>query len=157
MLEQRSEGNFNDPDRCCHQGAAELTWRAAMPLCHDAGEPEVYSSWDSPMPDISPEPTCTPWRTKPTCRPSHRASRSWGAVAQARRPASPACRPGPRLNVDAHYRRAASADVEILDVPRDQPFGDRIYLARDIEGHEWYFAQHTRDVSIEELSRALRG
>lgn len=59
-------------------------------------------------------------------------------------------------DVDAHYQRSVAAGTEILEVPRDQPFGDRIYLARDLEGHEWYFAQHMRDVSIEELTRALQ-
>ena len=58
-------------------------------------------------------------------------------------------------DVDAHCERARQAGAEIVELPNDQPFGDRIYLAKDSEGHEWYFAQHTRDVSIEELSQVL--
>lgn len=58
-------------------------------------------------------------------------------------------------DVDAHCERARQAGAEIVEPPRDQPFGDRIYLAKDSEGHEWYFAQHVRDVSIEELSQIL--
>jgi uncharacterized glyoxalase superfamily protein PhnB len=30
---------------------------------------------------------------------------------------------------------------------RDQPWGDRRYEALDLEGHRWYFAEHTRDVT----------
>jgi PhnB protein len=58
-------------------------------------------------------------------------------------------------DVEAHCARARSAGAEILEPPADQPYGDRIYLARDLEGHEWYFAQHMRDVSIEDLKRRM--
>ena len=53
--------------------------------------------------------------------------------------------------VDSHYETARAAGAEIVDPPEDQPFGDRIDLARDPEGHEWYFAQHLRDVNVDEL------
>jgi PhnB protein len=59
-------------------------------------------------------------------------------------------------DVDAHYRWARAANAEIIDEPAEQPFGDRAYLARDPEGHEWYFAQHLRDVEIEALQQRLR-
>jgi uncharacterized glyoxalase superfamily protein PhnB len=59
-------------------------------------------------------------------------------------------------NVDLHCEAARHAGAEIVESPKDQPFGDRTYLAKDNEGHEWYFAQHVRDVSVEELSRLLR-
>ena len=58
-------------------------------------------------------------------------------------------------DVDAHCERARLAGAEIIESPKDQPFGDRTYLTKDSEGHEWYFAQHVRDVSVEELSQAL--
>jgi PhnB protein len=60
-------------------------------------------------------------------------------------------------DVDTHCERARAAGAEILEPPADRPFGDRIYLARDLEGHEWYFAQHLRDVSIEDLQRSMGG
>ena len=56
-------------------------------------------------------------------------------------------------DVDAHCERARDNGAEIIQPPADQPFGDRIYLALDLEGHEWYFAQHLRDVSIESFTR----
>ena len=60
-------------------------------------------------------------------------------------------------DVDAHCRRARAAGAEILEPPADQPFGDRIYLVRDLEGHEWYFAQHLHDVDVEDLARRMGG
>jgi uncharacterized glyoxalase superfamily protein PhnB len=31
-------------------------------------------------------------------------------------------------------------------------WGDRTYVAKDLEGHRWTFAEHTRDVSPEEMA-----
>lgn len=56
-------------------------------------------------------------------------------------------------DVDEHHATAREAGVDIVSAPEDQPFGDRIYLARDSEGHEWYFAQHVRDIDVDELKR----
>ena len=55
-------------------------------------------------------------------------------------------------DVDKHCERARRAGAEIFAEPEDQFYGDRRYGARDPEGHEWYFAQHVRDVPPEELS-----
>jgi len=43
-------------------------------------------------------------------------------------------------DVDLHCRRAREAGATIKDEPADKPWGDRMYTARDREGHEWYFA-----------------
>lgn len=43
-------------------------------------------------------------------------------------------------DVDAHYRRAREAGAQIDGEPIDQPYGQREYGARDIEGHRWWFA-----------------
>ncbi|MDP6606406.1 MAG: hypothetical protein QF664_09145 [Dehalococcoidia bacterium] len=50
---------------------------------------------------------------------------------------------------------ARAAGATILQQPTDQFYGDRRYGALDLEGHEWYFATHVRDVSEEEMQRAL--
>jgi uncharacterized glyoxalase superfamily protein PhnB len=60
-------------------------------------------------------------------------------------------------DVDAHCERARAAGAAIVEPPAEQPFGDRLYLAKDLEGHEWYFAQRVREVSVEEIAQALRG
>lgn len=54
-------------------------------------------------------------------------------------------------DVNAHFERAKAADAKILTVPEDQYYGDRRYSAEDPEGHQWFFAQHVRDVSPEEM------
>jgi PhnB protein len=59
-------------------------------------------------------------------------------------------------DVESHCRRTRAAGGEIIEEIADQPFGDRTYLARDVEGHEWYFAEHVRDIEIEALQRRLR-
>jgi PhnB protein len=57
-------------------------------------------------------------------------------------------------DVDAHFERARAAGADILQEPKDQFYGDRTYAASDPEGHSWYFSQHVRDVSPEEMQRA---
>ena len=55
-------------------------------------------------------------------------------------------------DVDAHYEHARQAGATILAEPEDQFYGDRRYGAEDPEGHQWYFAQHVRDVTPEEMA-----
>jgi uncharacterized glyoxalase superfamily protein PhnB len=43
-------------------------------------------------------------------------------------------------DADAHCTRARQAGAIIEDPPSDRPWGDRMYTARDPEGHQWYFA-----------------
>jgi MerR family transcriptional regulator, thiopeptide resistance regulator len=43
-------------------------------------------------------------------------------------------------DVDAHYQRARAAGAKIDSEPIDQPYGQREYGARDLEGHRWWFA-----------------
>lgn len=42
-------------------------------------------------------------------------------------------------DVDAHYERARAAGALIDSQPVDQPYGQREYGARDLEGHRWWF------------------
>lgn len=42
-------------------------------------------------------------------------------------------------DVDAHHRRTAAAGATIVQEPVDQPYGYRVYSARDLEGHLWSF------------------
>ena len=43
-------------------------------------------------------------------------------------------------DVDADYQRARAAGARIDSEPVDQPYGQREYGARDLEGHRWWFA-----------------
>jgi uncharacterized glyoxalase superfamily protein PhnB len=58
-------------------------------------------------------------------------------------------------DVDAHCARARQAGATIVREPHDEFYGDRVYNARDLEGQEWYFHQHLRDVPMEEMQAAL--
>ncbi len=57
-------------------------------------------------------------------------------------------------DVDKHFQHASEAGAKILQQLQDQPYGDRTYGAEDPEGHQWYFGQHVRDVSLEEVQQA---
>ena len=57
-------------------------------------------------------------------------------------------------DADAHCARAREAGAEILREPEDQFYGDRVYQARDPQGHVWTFAQPKRFVSREEAEAA---
>ena len=46
-------------------------------------------------------------------------------------------------DVDAHYEQARTAGARIDSQPVDQPYGQREYGARDLEGHRWWFATPT--------------
>ena len=54
-------------------------------------------------------------------------------------------------DVDKHFEQAKEAGAKIIEEPKDQFYGDRRYGAEDLEGHHWYFAQHVRDVSPDEM------
>ena len=43
-------------------------------------------------------------------------------------------------DVDAHFERAKAAGAKILSQPVDQDYGHREYGARDLDGHQWWFA-----------------
>jgi uncharacterized glyoxalase superfamily protein PhnB len=59
-------------------------------------------------------------------------------------------------NVDKHFERAKKAGAKILQKPEDTFYGDRRYGVLDPEGHQWYFAQHLRDVTPEEMKKAAQ-
>jgi len=44
-------------------------------------------------------------------------------------------------DVDQHFQQAREAGATILSEPEDQPYGERVYRAADLEGHRWMFAQ----------------
>jgi uncharacterized glyoxalase superfamily protein PhnB len=58
-------------------------------------------------------------------------------------------------DLDGHCARARAAGVAIVAEPEDQFYGDRIYRASDLEGHQWTFSTHVRDVSRAEAEAAI--
>jgi uncharacterized glyoxalase superfamily protein PhnB len=59
-----------------------------------------------------------------------------------------------REGLDAHCERVRAAGAEILMKPKDQFYGDRSYLVRDLEGHVWTFSQPVRKVGRAEAEAA---
>jgi uncharacterized glyoxalase superfamily protein PhnB len=57
-------------------------------------------------------------------------------------------------DIDAHCARARQAGAKIAMEPADQFYGDRTYMAVDLEGHHWTFAQPVRNTSTEEMEKA---
>ena len=43
---------------------------------------------------------------------------------------------------DAHFARARAEGAEIVQELRDEEYGARGYMARDPEGHTWYFGNY---------------
>jgi len=59
-------------------------------------------------------------------------------------------------DVDKHFKRAKKAGAKVVNKLEDTFYGHRRYGAADPEGHQWFFAQHIRDVSSEEMQRAAK-
>lgn len=60
----------------------------------------------------------------------------------------------PGADIDAHCAHAHAAGAEILMQPEEQFYGDRIYRARDPEGHIWTFRVTSRAMSPQEWDSA---
>jgi len=58
-------------------------------------------------------------------------------------------------DVDDHYEQSRAAGAEITEEIADQFYGDRSYRTVDLEGHQWIFTQHIRDVTPEEMAAAM--
>ncbi|GLS35050.1 glyoxalase [Mesorhizobium tianshanense] len=58
--------------------------------------------------------------------------------------------------IDQHCETARLAGAEIVQEPEDQLYGNRIYRARDPEGHIWTFSQTVAHV-IRETAEHLSG
>jgi len=57
-------------------------------------------------------------------------------------------------DIDAHYARAVAAGAKIEMKPADQFYGDRTYMAADLEGHHWTFFQAVKNVSFADMEQA---
>jgi uncharacterized glyoxalase superfamily protein PhnB len=56
--------------------------------------------------------------------------------------------------IDEHCAQARQAGARIAMEPADQFYGDRTYMAVDLEGHHWTFYQPVRIASKEEIEQA---
>jgi len=53
-------------------------------------------------------------------------------------------------NVEAHFERAKSSGVMIVEDLHETEYGELQYGAEDLDGHHWLFARHARDVRPEQ-------
>ena len=58
-------------------------------------------------------------------------------------------------DIDRHFQTAQRAGAEIVEEIADQFWGDRRYEALDLDGHRWAFHEHVRDVSPQEMAKAI--
>jgi len=58
-------------------------------------------------------------------------------------------------DVDAAVAQAQAAGATVLRAPEDQFYGDRAAVVADPFGHQWSLHTHIRDVSPEEIERAM--
>ncbi len=56
--------------------------------------------------------------------------------------------------IEEHCARARQAGAKIVMEPADQFYGDRTYIATDLEGHYWTFAQPVRELSMQDMEKA---
>jgi uncharacterized glyoxalase superfamily protein PhnB len=50
-------------------------------------------------------------------------------------------------DVEAHFSKAKSAGVTIVEDLHETIYGERQYGIQDLDGHHWLFSQHARDLS----------
>lgn len=60
------------------------------------------------------------------------------------------------LDSDASFQRAVSAGATVERPIADQFYGDRSGSVIDPYGHKWTISTHKRDVSMEEIERAMK-
>jgi PhnB protein len=59
-----------------------------------------------------------------------------------------------QANVDAAWKRAVDAGAKVGQPLADQFWGDRAGSITDPFGHQWWLAQHIKDMTKEELRKA---
>jgi len=52
-------------------------------------------------------------------------------------------------DIDAHFTRAKAAGATIVRPLQERRYGDRGYMADDLEGHRWYFIQSASEATDE--------
>ena len=56
--------------------------------------------------------------------------------------------------LDARCEQARAKGAAIEREPADQPYGDRVFTCRDLEGHPWSFGQTVQALSVDEMAAA---
>jgi uncharacterized glyoxalase superfamily protein PhnB len=59
-------------------------------------------------------------------------------------------------DVAAHFQKVSRAKMQILSEPKDEFWGDRVFIAQDPFGYIWNFAEHMTDVPPDEMETAAQ-
>jgi PhnB protein len=59
--------------------------------------------------------------------------------------------------VDNVFKQAVAAGAKAVREPQDQFYGDRSSWVTDPFGHSWYIHTHVKDVTPEEMRKAMQG
>ena len=60
-------------------------------------------------------------------------------------------------DVDAHYERSKAAGARIVEELHETVYGERQYGVLDLEGHQWLFSRHARDLSPSDWGAKVSG
>jgi PhnB protein len=60
-------------------------------------------------------------------------------------------------HVDNVFKQAVAAGAKTVQEPKDQFYGDRSSSLTDPSGHSWYIHTHIKDVTPEEMRKAMQG
>jgi uncharacterized glyoxalase superfamily protein PhnB len=110
-------------------------------LAHAFGFVEHYRYGDPPGPIGAQVHLGDAWMMLETVKPNSSTPAQLGARTQSL-----------TIFVDdvaAHYNRAKSAGVTIVEDLHETIYGELQYAALDLEGHHWLFSRHARDISPE--------
>jgi uncharacterized glyoxalase superfamily protein PhnB len=58
-------------------------------------------------------------------------------------------------DVDAHHRHTVEQGATIWEELHETVYGERQYGVDDLDGHQWIFSQHTRDLSPEQWGATI--
>lgn len=58
-------------------------------------------------------------------------------------------------DLEAHFARAQSAGVTLLEELHETVYGELQYAALDPDGHQWVFSRHMRDLSPEQWGATI--
>ena len=58
-------------------------------------------------------------------------------------------------DVDAEFEQAVKAGAEVVDAPKDRPWGSRTGVLRDPYGYRWSISKMIEEVAPEEIARRM--
>lgn len=58
-------------------------------------------------------------------------------------------------DVDAYFRQVVANGAEVIEDVKDQNWGDRTFTVADPDGYRLMFAQQVRQVSMEDMQKAM--